>query len=250
MNMIHENDMVHENDMAHENEYIEIVDYYDDVLTSGYYDFDALSHSLHQLLGTRRKILDIGVGTGLLAEKMIHLEAYKIVGVDFSSRMLERAKNRLADSDVNLIHKDITEFTTEDTFDAIVSSGGAIYVVEEEGEYRIYSHITDKQKNEQLIGKLHRQLNKDGILALAIQGSHNNYKKKIKDDLIYEQRVIKHGSYVDKWYTFSRSNGKVLTEQFCRFLFFDGQQTDQLLDDAGFSPKREVVDAKFWTSYK
>ena len=236
--------------MVYENEYVEIVEYYDDVLTSGYYDFDALSKSLHQLLGPRRKILDIGVGTGLLTEKMIYLEDYSIVGVDFSSKMLERAKRRLANSNVNLIHKDITEFTTKDRFDAIVSSGGVIYVVEEEGEYRIYSHITDQHKNEQLIKKLYNQLNDDGILALAIQGSHTNYKKKIKDNFIYEQRIIKHGSYVDKWYTFSKPDGQVLTEQFCRFFFFNGQQTEQLLDAAGFSPKRDLSDTRFWTSYK
>ena len=119
------------------NEYVEIADYYDNVLTSGYYDFDSLSNTLYNLLGARRKVLDIGVGTGLLTEKMLSLANYKIVGVDFSPRMLEIAKKRLAISDVKLICQDITEFETEEKFEAIVSTGGVIATVEEEGEYRI-----------------------------------------------------------------------------------------------------------------
>ncbi len=98
------------------NEYVEIADYYDNLLTSGYFDFDSLSKSLYNLLGGRRKVLDIGVGTGLLTEKMLSLANYQIVGVDFSPRMLEIAKNKLANSDVKLICQDITEFETEEKF--------------------------------------------------------------------------------------------------------------------------------------
>ncbi len=236
--------------MINENEYVEIVRYYDNLLAGGYYDFEALSNTLYDLLGSRRRILDIGVGTGLLTEKMIHLANYEIVGVDFSSGMLEIAKERLVNSDVNLICEDITEFETEDKFEAIVSSGGAIYMIEEEGEYRLYSHIIDKNKNEQLLAKLHSQLDENGLLALVIQGPHNNYKKKIKGDIFYEQRIMKHGSYVDKWYTFSKPDGEILTEQFCRFYFFDGQQTNQLLNNAGFSQEAQIIDGGFWISCK
>ncbi len=55
------------------NEYVEIVKYYDNLLISGYFDFEALSKTLYNLLGGRRKVLDIGVGTGLLTEKMLSL---------------------------------------------------------------------------------------------------------------------------------------------------------------------------------
>ena len=43
------------------NEYVEIANYYDNVLTSGYYDFDSLRNILYNLLGARRKVLDIGL---------------------------------------------------------------------------------------------------------------------------------------------------------------------------------------------
>ncbi len=57
--------------------------------------------------------------------------------------------------------------------------------MEEDGEYKIYSHIIDPEKNKQLLKKLHSQLDEGGFLALGIQGSHSNYKKEIKDEIFY-----------------------------------------------------------------
>ncbi|NES78327.1 MULTISPECIES: bifunctional 2-polyprenyl-6-hydroxyphenol methylase/3-demethylubiquinol 3-O-methyltransferase UbiG [Okeania] len=232
------------------NEYIGIANYYDNLLTSGYFNYDSLSNILYNLLGARRKVLDIGVGTGLLTEKMLYLANYNIVGVDFSPRMLEIAKNRLANLNVRLICQDITEFETEEKFEAIVSTGGVICILEEDGEYRISSHIIDPEKNQQLLAKLHSQLDEGGLLALGIQGGHTSYKKEIKDEIFYEQKIKKEGNYLDKWYVFSQANGEILSEQFCRFYFFDGGKTTQALIDAGFNQGYQIIDSKFLVSYK
>ena len=236
------------------NEYVEIATYYDNLLTSGYFDFDSLSNTLYNLLGARRKVLDIGVGTGLLTEKMLSLANYQIVGVDFSPRMLEIAKEKLTNSNVKLICQDITEFETEEKFEAIVSTGGVLCIVKEnvkeDEEYRIYSHITDPEKNKQLLKKLHIQLDEGGFLALGIQGGHTNYKKEIKDEIFYEQKIKKEGNYIDKWYVFSEANGEIKSKQFCRFYVFDGLQTTQALIDAGFKQGYQIIDDKFLVTYK
>ena len=233
------------------NEYVEIVDYYDNLLTSGYFDYDDLSKTLYKLLGDKRKVLDIGVGTGLLTEKMISLANYKIVGVDFSSGMLEIAKQKLANSDVKLICQDITEFETEDKFEAIVSTGGAITVTQENGQYKLSSHLTDRTKNEQLLAQLYSLLDARGLLALSIQESHTNYKKELKDGIFYEQKLDKgKPPFVDKWYIFSNANGEVLAEQFCHYYCFDGEETSQAFIDAGFTRGYEIFDGKFLVLYK
>ena len=43
---------------------------------------------------------------------------------------------------------------------------------------------------------------------------------------------------------------RVINEQFCRFYFFDGQQTTQALIDAGFQQEYQIIDGKFLVSYK
>lgn len=115
-----------------------------------------------------------------------------------------------------------------------MSTGGVNYVVAEEGEFRLYSHITDRETNERLLAKLNGQLNEGGLLALAVQGPHTNYTKPLKDGVVYEQRIERRGAHLDKWYTFSAPDGTVLTEQFCRLYVFDGRETTAALRSAGF----------------
>ncbi|NER37291.1 MAG: class I SAM-dependent methyltransferase [Oscillatoria sp. SIO1A7] len=232
------------------NEYVEIVEYYDNLLTSGYFDYDDLANTLYKLLGDKRKVLDIGVGTGLLTEKMLPLADYDIVGVDFSSGMLDIAKERLANSNVKLICQDILEFETEEKFEAIVSTGGAITIVEEDQQYKLYSHITDRTKNEQLLVQLYNLLDDNGLFTLKIQGSHTNYKKEIKDGIFYEQKLEKGKPFVDKWYIFSTADGQVLKEQFCHYYCWDGEEASQAFSDAGFKGEPHVFDDEFLVFYK
>ncbi|NEQ07744.1 MAG: hypothetical protein F6K37_17895, partial [Moorea sp. SIO4E2] len=66
-----------------DNKYTELAKYYDNFMTSGYYDYKDYATSLQKILGERRKILDMGVGSGLLTEQMLLLENYNITGIDF-----------------------------------------------------------------------------------------------------------------------------------------------------------------------
>ena len=47
-----------------------------------------------EVLGSRRKVLELGIETGLLAEKLIEM-GLDISGFDFSTSMLEIAVKRL-----------------------------------------------------------------------------------------------------------------------------------------------------------
>lgn len=217
-----------------ENEYIEIAKYYDNLLTSGYYDYTKLGDTLYNILGNRRKILDIGVGTGLLTEKLLSHNNYDITGIDFSSEMLNIAKEKLSGRKIKLTCEDITKYESEEIFEAIISTGGVIYIVRENNEYRLYSHITEKDANKKLLSKLYKQLDKDGLLILAIQGPHKSYTKQIKDDITYKQAIMKSDYYLNKTYTFLNRKDEILAKQFCRFFYLSEAQTTQLIEDVGF----------------
>ncbi len=53
------------------NEYDDIAQYYDLIMESGYYDYTKSAYSLNSILTERKKILEIGIGTGLLAEQLL-----------------------------------------------------------------------------------------------------------------------------------------------------------------------------------
>ncbi len=52
-----------------ENLYTNITEYYDQLVTSGYYDYRSIASIAHSILDDGRQVIELGVGTGLLAEK-------------------------------------------------------------------------------------------------------------------------------------------------------------------------------------
>lgn len=74
-----------------------------------------------QALGDVRgqAVLEIGVGTGRVARKVLEQGCAKLTGIDISSKTLERARRNLAAyPDVELLLCDAEEFIREEAFDA------------------------------------------------------------------------------------------------------------------------------------
>ncbi len=69
-------------------------------------------------------VLDVGCGTGVLAEQLLARQSdIRIVGVDVSERMLERARARLAGSRAELVQARAADLPFADsTFDVVVSA--------------------------------------------------------------------------------------------------------------------------------
>ncbi len=75
------------------NKYDEIAEYYETTVESVYYDYPKAAQSLDSILKGREKLLEIGVGTGLVVEKLLELDPeYEITGIDFTPAMLDRVK--------------------------------------------------------------------------------------------------------------------------------------------------------------
>ena len=93
-------------------------------MSSGYYDYNELGAALVSIIQHRQDILEIGIGTGLIAEKLLKLNPeYHITGVDFTHEMLDIAKQR-CENQVRLIEKNILDLDLGSRFDVILSNGG------------------------------------------------------------------------------------------------------------------------------
>ncbi|NES43362.1 class I SAM-dependent methyltransferase [Moorena sp. SIO2C4] len=219
-----------------DNTYTELAKYYDNLMTSGYYDHKGYATSLQKILGERRKILDMGVGSGLLTEQMLLLENYNITGIDFSPAMLTQAEKRLKDNSVRLVCASIEDYETSETFEAVISTGGVFCFSyrEQEQQYRLYSYCPNKDVQMKSLKKLYDILDKDGILCMSIQGDHTNSEMPIKDGIVYTQKTDFGEQSLQKTYTFS-ANGKILSQQQMRLIFFDEKEYLSLFETAGFS---------------
>ena len=67
------------------------------------------------------KILDLGAGTGLTAIPFVNAGYKDITLLDYSKKMLEKAKKKKELAGCRFLHKDITKFNLKEKFDLIIS---------------------------------------------------------------------------------------------------------------------------------
>ncbi len=106
-----------------------------------------------------KKVLEIGIGTGRLAAKIAPL-CLKLLGIDISSKTIKRAKENLSDyNNIELICANFSDYVFDETFDVVYSS-------------LTMMHFKNKQ---QIIFKVNKLLNKNGIFCLSIDKNSNDY---------------------------------------------------------------------------
>ncbi len=126
------------------------------------------------VLDKTKRVLEIGVGTGRLAEKVAP-NCLSFTGIDISPKTIERAKENLRSfNNISLICADFSEWKSEQTFDVVYSSLTLI-------------HFKDKQG---FISKVKTLLINDGLFCLSIDKSRDlyldmhNYKLRVFPDTL------------------------------------------------------------------
>jgi SAM-dependent methyltransferase len=113
------------------------------------------------------KLLDIGCGPGLYTQRFAK-NGYAVIGIDFSSRSIEYARNAAKEQNMNInyLHQDYLEWETQDSYDIATM----IYC-----DYGALS--TENRKN--LMGKIHDRLRPGGRLLLDVSSinHYTNYKE-------------------------------------------------------------------------
>lgn len=209
-----------------------ITHWYDNIMEAGYYDHDGAADALVKILGTRKKILELGIGTGLLAQRMIQ-RGYEVSGIDFTKSMLDIARKRLGKK-VKLYEQNVIRLDLPETYEAAVSEGG-VWIVTKDSEGRIFleSYITDLKHNILGMKNVADHLSDKGLLILNTQPVHRDWELKLRDDAAYSQKVRYHGNFIDKEY-FVKQKGKTVAYQQCRFRRFAEPEKKKIMKVAGF----------------
>ncbi|MEA5468869.1 class I SAM-dependent methyltransferase [Spirulina sp. 06S082] len=217
------------------NKYTGIVEYYDLLMTSGYYDYKAQSNALAEVLHSCSSVLELGVGTGLIAEQLIKkMPEIDFVGIDFTEAMLEKSQERLGNN-IALHHENILHMDLEKKFDAAFSNGGIWYFIEsDQKEYIFCSHIPKIQDIIKSFHSVANHLNTEGRLILSVQGVHKNYEQDLADEVTYCQEIfpLPHSKF-DKKYSFRRDRS-IIAEQTCRYQLLSESTAKILLDECSF----------------
>jgi trans-aconitate methyltransferase len=214
------------------NTYEGIAEYYDTLMTQGYYDYDEISKNLYGVLGDRTHVLELGVGTGLVAEHLLKQNPdYKLTGVDNTEAMMNQAKERLGDT-IRYELQDITALSIDTTFEGAFSVGGCWYFIDDGKDLEFCSHIDDYQTCKESLSKVIDHLQSGGVLALALQDVHTNYSKKLTEELTYSQEIFKEERGFTKRYSFTNKEGLV-AEQLYSYLTIPGLDAHKLFSELG-----------------
>ncbi len=226
------------------NEYTDMTEYYDALMTSGYYEYDTIAKSLIAILQGRKKILELGVGTGLVAEKLLHHNPdFQLTGIDFTAAMLVKAKERLGHK-ARLYEQDVTTLALADRFDAAFGNGGVWGFVNTGEAYVLVSHLTDRQDNIKGLRRVADHLNEKGLFIMSVQGVHQNFERQLPNNILYSQEISEAGDYIEKDYIFKKE-GKVVAKHRNRFRLFRGQAIQDLMKEGGFEFQYIDADDRF-----
>ena len=110
-------------------------------------------------LNSSKSVLEIGVGTGWIAEKTAYLCRH-LTGIDISPKTIERARENLRHcSNITLICDDFIACPFHETFDVIYSA-------------LTMMHFQDKQF---VISKIRTLLNDNGLLCLSLDKNQSEW---------------------------------------------------------------------------
>jgi SAM-dependent methyltransferase len=210
--------------------------YYDLIMTSGYYDYDAIVDHLARF-DQAQAVLEIGVGTGLIVERLAaRRPASDITGIDLTQAMLDIAAERLrSNPQITLHRQNIVTLSLDREFDLAFSYGGVWYFVggDDVDGFSMISHIRDEQENQQGFERLAAHLPTGATLLLGIQAPHADYTRPVANGMEYSQRITPIINGFRKDYSLV-DTGQVVMEQTTDYRTYSFEEAIELLDKCGF----------------
>jgi SAM-dependent methyltransferase len=234
-------------------DYTEMSAYYDLIMTSGYYDYDAIVADLARF-DQAQTILEIGCGTGLILERLAAARPeVDIVGIDLTQAMLDIAAARLAaHSRISMHQENIVTLSLDREYDLAFSYGGVWYFVRGENgnDFSMISHIRDEEQNQVGFERLAAHLPAGGTLLLGIQAPHSDYARPVIGGMEYEQRITPIVNGFRKQYTLATEDRTVM-DQTTDYRTYDFEEALELLDKCGLEHHaRPDADASLFQEFR
>lgn len=193
-----------------------MAEYYDTIMLSGYYDYDAIVKNI-ECLHKGSKILEVGCGTGLILEKLVkQSRLHSLTGIDLTKAMLDIARKRLNSYDnIHLFKQNVITLELPELYDTAFSYGGVWYFSKQDGMLSLVSHLSEHTDNEQGWENLSRYIRSGGYLLLGIQGPHYDYSETVSNGMTYSQKIVSTKEGFIKDYYLSDGEEVVMSQKIC-----------------------------------
>lgn len=222
----------------------EIAVEYNKIMTYFDYDknvdiFDKLAREHIRPFPSNPRVLELGIGTGHFASRLVNLE-YEVIGIDDSPKMIEILREKHPSLDAKLQNAAELDLPGE-RFDVVVSPAGPIrfnYFLNE----RIFeSYIPDWELTKDAIRRVRQHLHPNGLLIMSqnSDSEHPGFFKSTGDDMPvpggrrYQKNERREGEFIYKMRSLSKDS-KLLVGIEHRFVWRTPQIAEATLDEIGF----------------
>ncbi len=231
-------------------DYSKMAEYYNTIMTSGYYDYDKIAENILDFY-QGGSILEVGCGTGLILEKLIKRKKFnQLTGIDLTESMLDIARENLKYFDnISLSNQNVVTLSLEQKYDLAFSYGGPWYFVRDNEEFYLISHICDNDDNQKGIEQVSNHITSGGKLLLGIQGPHYDYDKEIVNGMTYAQKIRPTANgFVKDYYLLDKD--KIVMSQTLHYRIYGFDDVVRILADYGLEYQPGHSKEKYFVEFK
>ena len=231
-------------------DYSKMAEYYNTIMTSGYYDYDKIAENILDFY-QGGSILEVGCGTGLILEKLIKRKKFnQLTGIDLTESMLDIARENLKYFDnISLSNQNVVTLSLEQKYDLAFSYGGPWYFVRDKEEFYLISHICDNDENQKGIEQVSNHITSGGQLLLGIQGPHYDYDKEIVNGMTYAQKIRPTANgFVKDYYLLDKD--KIVMSQTLHYRIYGFDDVVRILADYGLEYQPGHSKEKYFVEFK
>ena len=198
-------------------------------------DYKAIATELVEIVGDRKDILDVGIGTGLLVEQILRLRSdIQISGVDTSPSLLALARECLGDR-VDLHCQDVVDMHLNKTFDLAYSRGGAWAFVNDGDSVLLASHILDLEAIQQSFERVATHLRDGGLLIIISSNANHSKCEDVDEEVSLHRSVSKDWIDGEQYLSLEyacHKGGSLIGEQKLRMRLLDIDRVEEMLNSA------------------
>lgn len=220
----------------HKNYYSwKMAEFYDLITGNGYYDYEKLVRIIKPILGNRRKILEVGIGTGNIAIPLAK-QGFDVDGIDPSWSMLSIAREKIAREglQIGLYRQDCLELDLPSKYDAVLSHGGVPVYIGGKEDLIFESYLPTLEENYKALQNVFHHLDRNGQFIVNIQKDHDAQKiLDLGDNLYYSSSIEYCGHFIRKTH-YVTSEDEILVEQTFDISRFSKKTIDDVLNQIGF----------------
>lgn len=233
-----------------DDQYAKLSAYYDAFVQKNR-DYSAIARDLAKAIGENKKLLEIGIGTGLIAECLLKSNPdYKITGIDNSESLLQLASKKLGET-VELVCQSVSELSLEKTFDVAYSRGGAWTLVSDGTDIFLASHLLDLSAIQQSFNCVTQHLKVGGQLIISMSNVYGDNLVELDNGVVHKRIANTEETNGERYavmtYLFSKGQD-ILAQQELRLRLLNEEEFSNLLTLAGFVPQAsEATDYRIYT---